>query len=150
VGSLEAQLKAAGYAESKRKKLRRYGNHRQPDLPNRSAVTSASFRTIVPTNPSPGNEEILTRWLNETLSPRRSIQSMPVHPVSGTMVRTILGMTVVKIGDDFWQANVSLNGSVCRGVAPTRDEAIARCRSLLSGARPKLPPEFEVHQGEQT
>jgi hypothetical protein len=145
MGNLQSQLQAAGYESSKRKRLRGY-NPRQPET-----NPSASSHSTIITNPRPGNEEILTRWLTESLASPRPVQSKSIQikqPVSGIPAGTVSGMTIGKIGDCFWQASVSLSGAVCRGVAPTRDEAIARCRSLLTGARPKPPFEIEVHKGD--
>ena len=139
MGSLQSQLQAAGYESSKRKRLRGY-NHRQPET-----NPTASSRPTITTNPRPGNEEILSRWLQESITPPRA---KPEQPFKHTMVGTMAGMTLEKIGSGYWQASVSLSGAVCRGVAPTRDEAIARCRSLLTGAKPKPPADVEVHRGD--
>ena len=139
MGNLQSQLQAAGYESSKRKRLRGY-NPRQPET-----NPSASSHPTIITKPRSGNEEILSRWLQESITRPRA---KPEQPFNHTMVGTMAGMTLEKISDNYWRASVSLSGCVCRGVAPTRDEAIARCRSLLTGAKPKPPADVEVHKGD--
>jgi hypothetical protein len=80
------------------------------------------------------NTDILTSWLKETLAPPRTRH--------GTRRPGRAQVLLKKIGGGYFEATISLRGTVSRGIAIGHHEAISRALCLSGGRKPLL--------GEQT